>query len=68
MEYNPKKYERKVMEKPMVFVEKVMKNEKPCGNSQQSGGVDEEKKWADEDSDFPTHNAVCFACWVDRGK
>jgi len=24
MEYNPKKYERKVMEKPMVFVEKVM--------------------------------------------
>jgi hypothetical protein len=56
------------MEKPMVFVEKVMENENPCGNCQQSGGVDEEKKWADEDFDFPTHIAVCFACWVDRGK
>jgi hypothetical protein len=68
MEYNPEKYERKVMENLMVFVEKVMKNENLCGNSQQSGGVDEEKKWADEDSDFPTHSAVCFACWVDRRK
>jgi hypothetical protein len=56
------------MEKPMVFVEKVMENEKSCGNCQQSGGVDEEKKWADEDFDFLTHIAVCFACWVDRGK
>jgi hypothetical protein len=67
MEFIPEKYERKVMDNPMVFVEKVMENEKSCGNCQQSGGVDEEKEWVDEDSDYPSHIAVCFACWVDRG-
>lgn len=49
----------------MVFVEKVMENEKSCGNCQQSGGVDEEKKWADEDFDFlPILLFVLLVGWI----
>ncbi|GLC81318.1 hypothetical protein LBYZC6_34320 [Lacrimispora brassicae] len=68
MEINPTEICRKVYVKLYDIVEKVMKNRKSCGNCQQSGGVDEEDQWADEDSDLLSHIAVCFAYWVDSCK